>query len=289
MRHLKIWRVIHVAGFKLLLQVLQTLVPGWDSLVAGDEIVRQILITVHVKEKLDPGSLHGLEDVEHLGAVLLRRGLPLPVQIPTGGVGPQVPAATPVRIHVGHQVEGAFFQQRARQGVVAVQQAFHQALHIPLRHALAGVLPCDDPHRLGARARSHHIQRVAVHRLADFRDRCAAGHRPRHQVRVLLQGVRREEGVVAHVLIGGVVDGELSGSLVVVCGHAEPEVAVVGSCAVVPFPRLTVACSARIPDFEHACLAPYAACTEVIPLIVLTAICLAIWIWTDLKHDLLGG
>jgi len=45
---------------------VQAVVPGGDALVAGDEVVGQLLVAVHVDEQVAAGLLHGLHHVVHL-------------------------------------------------------------------------------------------------------------------------------------------------------------------------------------------------------------------------------
>src|SRR3546814_15257088 len=83
--------------------------------------------------------------MEHLRALLRARFVPFAVEIGADGIGAQMAATRPVRIHVGNDVEGRLLAEAARDGVVVVEQLLECAFHPPFGHRLTGMLAGVEP------------------------------------------------------------------------------------------------------------------------------------------------
>ena len=92
--------------------------------------------------------------------------MPLAVEVDPGGVGPEVPAARSVRVHVRDHAEGAFAAQDPGDRIVLVGQFLERAFHPPFGHRLARVLAGVEPDGRRAFADSQAIHVLAVEALA---------------------------------------------------------------------------------------------------------------------------
>src|SRR3546814_16829660 len=118
--------------------------------------------------------------MEHLRALLRARFVPFAVEIGADGIGAQMAATRPVRIHVGNDVEGRLLAEAARDGVVVVEQLLECAFHPPFGHRLTGMLAGVGPEGKFALADAELVEPLYVDRLAwrtvlDTGDRKSAG------------------------------------------------------------------------------------------------------------------
>src|SRR3546814_20144994 len=80
-----------------------------------------------IHREIDAGFVHLSQDMEHLRALLRARFVPFAVEIGADGIGAQMAATRPVRIHVGNDVEGRLLAEAARDGVVVVEQLLERS------------------------------------------------------------------------------------------------------------------------------------------------------------------
>src|SRR5258708_1503499 len=81
---------------------------------AGDEIIRERVIAMHVEAEIDAGLGHLLAHQEGLRTALEAGFLPLAIEIGARSVGAQIAAPAAIRIHVRYDMEDGPFQQLAR-------------------------------------------------------------------------------------------------------------------------------------------------------------------------------
>src|SRR5690606_30034134 len=122
--------------------------PRRNAFCSGDEGVGQGFIAVNVEEKIDTGLLHALTGVENLGAALLGRGRPFAVEIGPDRVAAQMTEKGTIRIHVGNDEEADFGAQLETDRIIGIEEPVEEAFYEPFGHALARMLPRDDPRDL---------------------------------------------------------------------------------------------------------------------------------------------
>ena len=114
--------------------------------------------------------MHEIADVEDLGADFGRGFDPLAVEVDVAAVSSRVAAPRAVRVHARDDVEDAFVEELAREGVVRVQEPVDEPFGEPFGHRLRGVLARRHPaHRsvLACFPELQEIDRVAVRRSAE--------------------------------------------------------------------------------------------------------------------------
>ena len=249
-------------------QLGDALAVARHTLGAGDEHVRNRLVTMDVEEQVDAGFAHlGLYAV-HLGAAFQAGRQPLAIQVGTGGIGAQIAAHRAVRVHVRNDVEGGMFEQDARNRVLPVEQTAQQAFGKPFGHGFARVLAGDDPDLQVGRHFMPDRQQVDVATIdggAEVGNLAEAGTlRLADQVEVAFPAIRLEVGVVDAVGQRCVLDGH---DVAVVAGrHAEPVDAVVRRAQVVVFPAGRIGGFPGIEEAHHTGLVGRPLQTKVEPL-----------------------
>ena len=86
---------------------------GRDSLGPGDEVVGQGLVAVDIETEIDASPRHLRAHQEYLRALLHAGRGPGAVKVDARRVGPEMPAAAAVGVHVGHHEEPRLLEQRA--------------------------------------------------------------------------------------------------------------------------------------------------------------------------------
>ena len=174
--------------------------------------------------------------------------MPFAVEVHARGIGAQVPAPRPVRVHVRDDAERAFAAKHAGDRIVDVGQLFEGAFHPPFGHALARVLAGVEPDVEVALADGQAVDVLAVERLAE-RAIVDEGQRRvgRDQVVVPLHRIRREIGEPDAVGLGRQADGEDAIGIARLL-DAQPFLAVGGNHGFVVWPAVRIGRAAAVQD-----------------------------------------
>ena len=122
--------------------------------------MRQRLVAMNVQAEGDAGLQHGRAHHRHLGAAGQAGGRPFPVQIGTGGIGPQMAAEAAIGVHVRHHHQICRGTQARGHRVGGIGQPVERALHPPAGHGLPRMLAADDPADRPAAVEGAHRQRI---------------------------------------------------------------------------------------------------------------------------------
>ena len=222
---------------------------------------------------MDAGLVHLVTDVEHFRAALRRRLVPLAVEVDAGGIGAQVAALRPVRIHVRNDVEGGLLAQTPGDGVGIVEQLLERAFHPPFGHRLTRMLTRVEPDLQRPGADLEIIQFLSVQRLSEraMLDRGMRGDRC-DEIVVALHRVGREISEPDAVRRGRRADRQHA----VLVGGVDPLpiIAVVAHAGAVAGPAMRIGRFLAIEDAQLDRLAGGTHQPEIEPLIEIGAVVL---------------